>query len=151
VTTRLPAVGIDILWRDGSGSSTISGCHRRSSEDIAAVDAAAISLCTRLTAASRAAIVGFNATWRFHVSDARPTSGIGKNYGATLIFSTTTVDEYVMIDILGIPTSYIVNGMIDITNASIVSISNNIISNGYCNPFGSAATTLIAAVPTFIP
>jgi len=151
MATRLPAASIEIIWQDGSGSRGISECHRHSSQDVAAVNAAATSLCSVLLNVSDAAIVEYITKWRFYISDARPTSGTTKNYGATLIFATATTDEYAMVEVLGVPTSYIVDGMIDIANADIAAIGANIIASGYCNPFGSVATTLIAAVPTFTP
>lgn len=151
MATRFPAVRADIKWLDATGSTTYSGCHRHSSEESTAVLSAVDSLCADLRAVSNAAIIEYNAKWLFYVTDIWPTSGIAQNYGATLIFATSTTDEYVMIDILGVPNSYIVDGMIDITNAYIAAIGVNIISSGYCNPFGSSATKLIAAIPTFTP
>jgi hypothetical protein len=56
-----------------------------------------------------------------------------------------------MFEVLGVPTSYIVDGLIDITNTDIASIGENIIVSGYCNPFGYVATALISAFPTFSP
>jgi hypothetical protein len=149
MATRLPAVSIEIIWQDGSGSRGASGCHRHSSEDVAAVQTAATSLCGYLNAVSDAAIVEYITKWRFHIADARPTSGTTKNYGALFIFSSAVPGEYVMYEVLGVPTSYIADGLIDITNADIAAIGENIITSGYCNPFGSVATALISVVPTF--
>lgn len=151
MATLLPAVRANIQWLGASGSVTYSGCHRRSSEEVTAVNAAVTSLCATLGAASDAVITGYTATWSLWVTDVWPTGGVTHNYGATLIFGTSIADEYVMIDIVGVPTSYIVDGMIDITNADIAAIGENIISSGYCNPFGTMATELLAAVPTLTP
>jgi hypothetical protein len=151
MATRLPATRIDIRWHDITGSEGVTGCHRHSSEDVVAVHAAITSLCGRLETVSNAAIVEYTAKWRYHITDTRPTSGTTKNYGALFIFATATTDEYVMIEILGVSESNIVDGLIDITNADIITMIENIIDAGYCNPFGSVATSLIAAIPTFNP
>jgi hypothetical protein len=151
MATLLPAVRANIEWLDTTGSVTYSGCHRHSSEEVTAVNAAVTSLCATLSTVSDAVIAGYTATWSMWISDTWPIGGVTHNHGITLIFGTSIADEYVMVDIVGVPTSYIVDGMIDITNADIAAIGENIISSGYCNPFGTLATELLAAVPTLTP
>ena len=148
----LPALSVTVAWIDGKSKTTTSVAHRTSSESAAAVETAAAALTAALAAASNAIITGYTAEWSIHLSDMWPGAGTTANYGATLIFSTAVTGEYVMVDVLGVPVTYIgTDGMIDITNANIASIGATIIDSGYCNPFGSIATALVAAIPTFTP
>lgn len=146
-----PSTTINVVWRDASASVGYTRLHRKSSESIADSANAMDSLCDVLARASTCTLTGYHVVWRYHRSDSAPYSSTPLEYGALLIFETSVIDAYVVFELLSIPDSYIVDGLIDISNDDIVGLADCIIDNGVCNPFGNMATALIAGIPTFSP
>lgn len=144
---RLPATNNRIVWRDITDSESTSDISRHSMEDVTASHDAVTSLCTRLQRVSGCIIAEYTTTWFYHLTDSFPINSSLVHDSAIFVFDTDTDTEFVLAEVHGISSLiYKIDGIIDMTNPDIVDIADNIISSGYCNPFGFIALHILFVV-----
>lgn len=148
----LPYVQVTFLWRDGTGSETTTVRYLPAATPSATAQARAAALGARMQAVSGCALLGYELLWR-HDQDLPADPTTPDNPHGVFFFTTDTDWQFFSLAVPGLfpalllPPATPGEEPIEIDQAApaVASLIGELLTGGWCNPFGYDLAELGAA------
>jgi hypothetical protein len=143
---------IRLSLEDSSGSAAGVQAWIRSGSTVAQAEGALITFTNVVGALSAAAIVSRHVVFRAAMSPRPDPPGFALGAGqGVFIFSCGIPDRYAIVAVPAIRADFLIIGgpgdriLIDLTAPAVVAFVDELITGGWCNPFGYQLESLLAA------